>query len=686
MSFTKFARAELLEVRATSSKVKTASLSSFADMGTKVSTSGDVDEQLREILATDGYLYLKTRAISSRNNRNNDAWGSNELQKAYRTFIGKPYFVEHKNFDPKRARGVVVDASVHVDEDGKTASLDPYYASDDCHPEHKPPTWVDCLVEVDAKSFPRLARAILAGELDSVSMGANVGFTRCSVCDNRAEDASEFCDHVRLKGARFEWPDENGVKQMKLAYERCFDVGFFELSAVADPADETALMYRDTIGKPQKAASVQTSDIARHAHTITFKTDEAVDQFLKQAERPKPPRSEETTAPTKIDTLAQQETCDVCGSDLQDGACEICGWSKPPDGFDRPDLEKAQKVDEAMRENEAQQDLADAEVERIEDAKHQPPQAAQQSSPARSASAGDTSSERLASQRGSDQGRINVRERPILPPGTRISDKPLKAVTISDQHRPVESSKGNSMSQKQAIQTGAEKQVSVTGVGAVTPEPSPLKVVDVDAVGGVAPAPEAEKQNIEKNVNVIGGPTETWSSEEGQESAVTSETGENLQTVHASTDKDAAAVPGPEVEAMPDTIDVETPIGSEEVGDATKTWSGKKRQENPVDSDTGENLQTVARRHAFACMKLAEAEIELGITDAEDKYQRVSDLEDESLDEIEAQIKTLAKVHTAGLKKAPQRRKLTASRMPSMRTASAPVVTEVEDVDDSFFL
>jgi hypothetical protein len=57
-----------------------------------------------------GFLYNTTRAIAARINQNYDAWPSDQLKKYYKTFIGKPIFVNHMNEDPDKARGVVVAA------------------------------------------------------------------------------------------------------------------------------------------------------------------------------------------------------------------------------------------------------------------------------------------------------------------------------------------------------------------------------------------------------------------------------------------------------------------------------------------------------------------------------------------------------------------------------------------------
>src|SRR5690606_4795518 len=62
-----------------------------------------------------GFLYVRSRAISSRTNDNYDHFPAEEIKKAYSTFIGKPVFVNHHNDDHRRARGVIVDAALHED-------------------------------------------------------------------------------------------------------------------------------------------------------------------------------------------------------------------------------------------------------------------------------------------------------------------------------------------------------------------------------------------------------------------------------------------------------------------------------------------------------------------------------------------------------------------------------------------
>lgn len=168
-----------------------------------------------------GFIYTQVRAISARINQNFDAWPSSELKRAYRTFLGKPCFVNHANNDPSRARGVVV-AARYVE----ASPTDKY---------------IEVVQEIDAQRFPKLAHEIKTGGLDSVSMGAEAGLTECSIpwCKNAAVDESDFCDHVRYHKGEFLTDPKTGEKHQ--VFENCFKISFFELSYVFEPADETAV-------------------------------------------------------------------------------------------------------------------------------------------------------------------------------------------------------------------------------------------------------------------------------------------------------------------------------------------------------------------------------------------------------------------------------------------------------------
>lgn len=170
---------------------------------------------------TAGKLYTTTRAISARINQNYDAWPSAELKKAYKSFLGKPVFVNHVNDDPTKARGVVV-AARYV-ENGKDK-------------------FIEVVQEVDADKFPLLAHEIITGGLDSVSMGCEAKRSVCSVCGNVSSSMFDMCSHVaNYKGHMVGKKTDKGWEDV-LVYETCYDINFFELSYVFDPADETAVV------------------------------------------------------------------------------------------------------------------------------------------------------------------------------------------------------------------------------------------------------------------------------------------------------------------------------------------------------------------------------------------------------------------------------------------------------------
>lgn len=176
-----------------------------------------------------GYLYTVVRAISARVNQNFDGWPSSELKAAAHTFVGKPVFVNHENFNPDYARGVVV-AARYV-ENGRDK-------------------YIETVMEIDANRFPILAKEIKTGGLDSVSMGAEAGFTVCSACGNKAYDEPDMCDHVKFhKGKTIRVHNRRtGKTEDKLVYESCHKLSFFELSYVFDPADETAVASKVVVG------------------------------------------------------------------------------------------------------------------------------------------------------------------------------------------------------------------------------------------------------------------------------------------------------------------------------------------------------------------------------------------------------------------------------------------------------
>jgi hypothetical protein len=487
---TKFAKAEILDVRTSKSRHKNASLSKFAAIG-----DGDTQYRLE-----DGYIYTKVRAISSRVNKNNDGWPSEELAKAYSTFVGKPIFVDHNNSDPEKARGVVVDARLHVEDDlQKASALDPYYAT---APEnHKPPTWIELLLETDARQFPKLAMAIVAGDIDSVSMGANVDRTQCNICHNWATNVQEYCDHIKSKGASFDFFEaSSGQKTSRKSYEDCYDVHFFEISYVFDPADPTALVL-------DKVSSNKTA--------------------LK-------PQSDLPKMPQEVDTDRQMGLCPQCGNnEMEKGQpCKICKYEQPdevnlsedqtPQGMDDPDIGQAQENLQSREEM-----LPGPSGDMIPDAPPGAPQPvlkgdASAMNPLENTmglpvtgTVNSSESKTVNSEWEivKDAGLLTKVEKPILPPNRITNDRVVNPKTIKNPTKPVESNtkETNNMSKTDKLdEVLGDLEAYLASKTAAEPAWSDGKT---------------EHQDPNKAVDAGPAPHTMTFPDEGQEDPVTSEIG-----------------------------------------------------------------------------------------------------------------------------------------------------------------
>jgi len=193
-----------------------------------------------------GYLYVRSRMISSRTNDNHDTFPAGEIEKGYRTFLGKPVFVNHHNANHRRARGVIVAVALHRDR----------------NPDGTPDTWVEGLMEVDAVRFPRLAKAILAGRVNRTSMGVDVEWSKCSACGNKATSPAEYCKHLpAMKGKKIRQRNQvTGKVEEKLIHEVCAGLSFFENSLlVEDPADPTAYLLGEPDARGMAKAASRTA-------------------------------------------------------------------------------------------------------------------------------------------------------------------------------------------------------------------------------------------------------------------------------------------------------------------------------------------------------------------------------------------------------------------------------------------
>lgn len=134
----------------------------------------------------------------------------------YQTFIGRGNFKNHKNDDVSLAVGINLD--VLANHNGK---------------------FIENLLAVDNKKDPELVRSIDKGYIQSVSMGAKVGRSLCSICNNVARTEAEYCNCIKYNKGGNLYVQGQGFKPV---YEDNREVNFIELSWVTVPADRDALL------------------------------------------------------------------------------------------------------------------------------------------------------------------------------------------------------------------------------------------------------------------------------------------------------------------------------------------------------------------------------------------------------------------------------------------------------------
>jgi hypothetical protein len=125
----------------------------------------------------------------------------------------------------------------------------------------------------------------------------------------------------------------------------------------------------------------------------------------------------------------------------------------------------------------------------------------------------------------------------------------------------------------------------------------------------------------------------------------------------------------------------------DQVGDGTKTWSGTDgngvtKQLDPVTNVPTQSGGVKASGYvSLAALKLAEAEVSLGIISEDDKFNRLAELGDTPEDQIVAEHRALAKVKTAGLTRTAS--KGGAGRVPSFKRIASEETPAPQPVDDA---
>ncbi len=154
-------------------------------------------------------------------------WSVDDGMQAYRTFNGKPVFVEHQNSDPTTAIGVIVDTSLKPIQGFGRNRL-----------------WkLVKLLAIDRDKGYEHAEGLLNGTDNTFSMGAYVSDYSCSYCGAQMGQ----CQHISRKNVK-----DFYVLNGRLVFRRVHGIKGFECSKVASPAylpaaSQTVMRFNPTM-------------------------------------------------------------------------------------------------------------------------------------------------------------------------------------------------------------------------------------------------------------------------------------------------------------------------------------------------------------------------------------------------------------------------------------------------------
>lgn len=134
-------------------------------------------------------------------------------KQVFSTFNGRGSFKNHENDDVTKAVGLVLDTV--ATHEGK---------------------YIEALLAVDSIKDPELVRGIDMGYINNVSMGCLCAYSICSICEHKAFNEAEYCDHIKFQKSQTIY--HKG--EYKQVYEDNRGVNFIELSWVDVPADRDA--------------------------------------------------------------------------------------------------------------------------------------------------------------------------------------------------------------------------------------------------------------------------------------------------------------------------------------------------------------------------------------------------------------------------------------------------------------
>jgi len=402
--------------------------------------------------------------------------------------------------------------------------------------------------------------------------------------------------------------------------------------------------------------------------------------------------------------------------------CDVCGYEEPPEQLQNPDLQRAHETDEVTPDADGQIDIpadpgtpgpGSEDAETYLKARNPQPTAS-------------VTSDMRWEPRGIDSEKLAAKK--------TQGDEPNETVT-SDQTKPVTSAFRTATQMIEAAKRNQENNMSDRTKVAADPADAsgkPDKRVDVDGVGGVIQdtneeASKAEGPNSWQNkgtqvdVTGKGGVLEDSNQEaskpsdgtvslptagEGSDDSgfnkdkTTDDSGKTKtfdnsnEPASAVTDKayPTAAKKGTDpvdsVGKADKRVDVEEAVNDASNNSGpTSQWTGTDgngvtRQADPVtQKPTQSGGIKASGLVSLAALKLADTEVELGITSKGEKYNRLAELADLSEEEIAAEQRALAKVKTAGLTRTASKGGV--SRLPSFSKIATEAPEAPQPVNDA---
>lgn len=175
-------------------------------------------------------------------NRNKTAFPRDELARfnptmgnlAFKTWVGKPVYVDHVNRDLSKSIGMVLDTAM-VPMSTKYPNLKMWK--------------VVSLLAIDRSKRPEIANLIMSGARDSYSMGANVVVYSCSVCGATSAPGSRDlpCGTNHVTGPRSPYKVIEVAGKSILGHRNAHGISGFEVSTVPIPAWPSAVTGTDRI-------------------------------------------------------------------------------------------------------------------------------------------------------------------------------------------------------------------------------------------------------------------------------------------------------------------------------------------------------------------------------------------------------------------------------------------------------